>query len=136
MAAREEDTFVDEINSIVPILNGNKYPEIPKKSDYGPSQPAKSKHYGPKVMAKRRDLILLSIGKRISFFKADAEEIEGLVYFSTYSIEKIANYHRFNRPIDYQRYHAKDRYMKYKDEGLIAKQVSKKPRGSYVFVPY
>lgn len=57
--SREEDAFVDKINSIIPILNGNAYPEILKKPnlDTLPSQPTMSRHYGPKVMTKPRDLI-------------------------------------------------------------------------------
>jgi tetratricopeptide (TPR) repeat protein/energy-coupling factor transporter ATP-binding protein EcfA2 len=134
LAAREEDAFVADINSIIPILNGNAYPEELKKSDLKlPSQPEKSKHYGPRVMIKPRDLILLYVGKRIAAFKADGQEIDGLTYFSASFIDKIANYPGFSHQIDYQRHYAHKRYLNYEKDGLVYKQLSKKPRGGLVF---
>src|SRR5919106_3312928 len=117
LTTREEDLFVDKINKIIPILNGYD-PKNLKESDYGPPQLAKSKHYGPKVMSKKRDMVLLYIGNRISYFRLTVgKEIDGLVYFTAYSIEKIAQDHRFkpNR-ISYRTKHADERYQKYKDE--------------------
>jgi GTPase SAR1 family protein len=130
----DSKNFILKINKIISYLNGLD-PKNVNKMDYGPSQLAKNKIFGPKVMTMKRDLILLYIGKHVPIFSAEKEkgvkEINGIVYFTTYSLRKIANYRGFQPyPIDYQYYHTKDRYLKYKGEGLV---IHKKMKGINLF---
>ena len=127
MTSKEDSkNFIHKINEIIPYLNGLD-PKNVNKMDYGPSQLAKNKIFGPNVMTMKRDLILLYIGKHVPIFSAEKEkgvkEINGIVYFTPYSLRKIANYHGFQPyPINYQYWHADKRYLKYKAEGLVDTQ--------------
>jgi len=57
------ERFLDLINAIIPSLNGHD-PDKLVQVDYGMDKLADDKHYGPKVMAKVRYLILLYVAGR------------------------------------------------------------------------
>ena len=112
-STEDSENFIYKINKIIPLLNGLDLENV-KEMDYGPSQPAKSKVFGPKVMAKKRYLVLLYIGKWMPF-RADGKgkEIDDLVYFSAYGIDKIAK-HLVFKPlkIDFDYRHKQQQYLK------------------------
>jgi hypothetical protein len=62
------ECFLDLINAIIPSLNGHD-PEKLLQVDYGIDKLADDKHYGPKVMAKIRYLILLYVAGRFERFR-------------------------------------------------------------------
>ena len=116
----------------IPFLNGED-PEILKEKDYGVPERAKSKFFGPKVgvVIKNRHLLLLYVGKKIQLLKGNGKEIEGLIYFSPRSLQRIANYDAFKPDkIHYERTHATKHYLSYEDEGFV---VYRKEGGTNLF---
>ncbi len=122
MAVKEADDefFREIIKAISPSLNGHD-PDKHVQVDYGVDKLADNKHYGPKVMAKVRSLILLYIAGRLELFRTFGLQEDNNIYFSARNLEKIANDKSFQpEQIKFERSRAiENHYLPRVEDGMI-----------------
>ncbi|MGA9151003.1 MAG: hypothetical protein WBZ36_10515 [Candidatus Nitrosopolaris sp.] len=76
--------FLEIIDAIIPSLNGQDPSKLVPVEYAGIDKPAKSKHFGPKVMIQYRYLIVLYVAGRVKSFinKFGVPLADNNIYFS------------------------------------------------------
>lgn len=111
MPVKDENEFLEKINAIITILNGYDLAKLASVDYTGiEKQPAKSKHYGVKVMTKIRYLILLYVAGQVELFKRFGEKVDRIIYFSAVNLKKVADSNNFREPIIFERSRSMEDY--------------------------